>query len=120
MSQLNEFIRKFNEAFTTADVDFILESVTDDIRWEMMGEPVINGKAEVKKELEMIKDANKPELTITKTITHGRTAAIEGTMKMKDKNGVEKTYAFCDTYVLNKFKDGKIKELNSYLIELKQ
>lgn len=120
MSQLNVFIREFNEAFVTGNTDFILANVTEDVKWTMIGDNTINGKDDVRKELEMMDGGKSSELTITTIITHGRTASVEGTMKLVDQSGEYKTYAFCDTYVLNKFKNGKIKELNSYVIEVKE
>lgn len=120
MPQLNELARKFNESFARGDKEFILASVTEDVTWWMVGDQTIHGKEGVSNVLDMFENEGKPELTIGKIITHGRTAAVEGTMKAADKSGVMKTYAFCDTYVLNKFKNGKIKEINSFVIEVQE
>ncbi|KYG39375.1 hypothetical protein [Bacillus gaemokensis] len=55
------------------------------------------------------------ELIITNTITHGITAVIDGTVKVDE----EKTLSFYHIFRFNKFKDGKIKEITSYIIENK-
>lgn len=54
------------------------------------------------------------ELTIKNIITHGRSAAVDGTMKSPDG----KTYAFCDVYQFRGLKNPKIKEMTSYVVEV--
>lgn len=55
------------------------------------------------------------DLTIHTIITDGKSAAVNGEMKAPDG----KTYVFCDVYELSGFKNPKIKEITSYVIELK-
>lgn len=58
-------------------------------------------------------------MKINHTITHGNTASVDGTMKMKDLPGEEKTYAFCNVYEFNGFKNPETKAMNSYVLEVK-
>ncbi|MEC5425095.1 hypothetical protein QGM71_16540 [Virgibacillus sp. C22-A2] len=44
MSKNQEFFKKINNAFTTGDVDFIIENVTEDLQWNMVGNSHIQGK----------------------------------------------------------------------------
>ncbi|MEX2513988.1 MAG: hypothetical protein WD398_13870 [Cyclobacteriaceae bacterium] len=39
-----EFLKKLNEAFARSDVDEILEAVTDNIQWTIVGDKIIHGK----------------------------------------------------------------------------
>ncbi|WP_042221178.1 nuclear transport factor 2 family protein [Oceanobacillus manasiensis] len=116
MTKNQEFFRKINHAFMTGDVDTIYENMTEDITWNMVGNTVIEGKEAVIKEMEPMRGFE-TEHQIKEVITHGNMAVIEGTMTM-DENGGNKKYAFCDIYKLNKHKDGKIKEITAYLIEI--
>ncbi|WP_157911704.1 nuclear transport factor 2 family protein [Alteribacter populi] len=118
MSKNKEFFGKINEAFANGDIDFIVDNVTEDIQWIMVGMSAIHGKGEFIKAMEMMEPEKVIEYTTTNMIVHGNTAAIEGKMKMMDKSGVAKSYGFCDIYRLDKFTNGKVQEMTSYAIEL--
>lgn len=63
---------------------------------------------------------NSCEFKIHHTITHGKTAAVDGIMKVTDPSGNVKIYAFCDIYLMSGFKNAKIKEMTSYVLETKE
>ncbi|WP_273833805.1 nuclear transport factor 2 family protein [Guptibacillus sedimenti] len=107
------FLRAFNEAFISGDRDAVLASVTDDVQWHLIGMEKIEGKTDFEKALNrMPPQQDEAKLMIDTIITHGVTAAVEGKIQMG-----EKTYAFCDTYRFNQFKDGVIKQIHSFIIE---
>ncbi|WP_027963629.1 nuclear transport factor 2 family protein [Halalkalibacillus halophilus] len=113
-----EFFKEFNKAFMTGNIEFILESVTDDVTWTMVGQDTIEGKEDLKEALSNMGDSSHFELEIHHTITHGLEASVDGTIKVKHAGSDEvKTYGFCDVYKLNKHKEGKIKELTSYVVK---
>ena len=118
MSKNKEFFQKINEAFAEGNVDFIVENMTEDVHWNIVGESNIRGKGAVIKMLEPMRGVVAEEYVTKKIIPHGNTAAIEGTMKMPNESGEKKTFAFCDIYTLDKFKNGKITKLTAYIIEL--
>lgn len=120
MSKNKAFFLKVNEAFATGNVDFIFENITEDVQWHIVGESMIEGKNAVKKMLEPMRDVVAEEYVTENIITHGNVASIQGTMIMPNKAGQKRTFAFCDVYKLNKFKNGKIKELTAYIIELNE
>ncbi|MUK88606.1 nuclear transport factor 2 family protein [Ornithinibacillus sp. L9] len=117
MSKNLEFFQKVNESFMKGDVDFLIENIAPNIEWYMVGEQTIVGKENVREMLEPMRGVVAEGYETKKIITHGDTAAIEGTMKMPDENGEIKSYAFCDIYKLDKFKGGKIKEMTAFVIE---
>lgn len=55
------------------------------------------------------------ELSISNIITHGDRAAVDGTMT--SQNG--KSYGFCDVYKLSGYKNPKVREMVSYVLDLK-
>jgi hypothetical protein len=115
MSERGKFLRELNEAFARNDAGFIAGQVTDDIRWTIPGDRTIEGKESFLKALKEMAASEPMQLSISKIITHGRDAAVNGSMKMPDG----KIFAFCDVYVFNGFKDAKIREMYSYVVELK-
>ncbi len=112
------YIHAINDAFMRHDVAFFEANVADDVRWTMVGaaEPIV-GKAAFLAEIETMDEGPEPALAITNVITHGRSAAVEGTMTI-DEAGVTKRYAFCDIYRLSGAGTGKIKEITAYMIDL--
>lgn len=115
MTSVRAFIDKINEAWAEGDTDYLLANVTDDVRWTMAGNPTTEGKDALAKML--AGDGPTPQITVTDVITHGASAVVEGMMTMPDKSGEVKHYAFCDIYRLSSAKNGKIKELTSYMLE---
>ncbi|MCP3026500.1 nuclear transport factor 2 family protein [Halobacillus sp. A5] len=56
MTQKAELLKAFNEAFIKGDIDFVFESVTDNIAWEMVGADVIEGKENFAEALKQMKN----------------------------------------------------------------
>jgi hypothetical protein len=44
MKEIEDFLTKLNYAFANSNSSYILEHVTDDIRWNIIGDQVIEGK----------------------------------------------------------------------------
>ncbi|GEL76447.1 nuclear transport factor 2 family protein [Tenuibacillus multivorans] len=118
-TEKQKFFERFNQAFMTGDRDFILDSVTDDVQWEMVGDDIIEGKETLREALSGMESNDSFKLTIHHTITHGITASVNGVITFTTDEGEDKKYGYCDVYKLNSFKSGKIKELTSYVIEMK-
>lgn len=109
-----QFLEDLNKAFARSDTDYILRHVTDDIKWEVKGDFSIKGKEAFKQELKKMESPEPFELTIHNIITHGRSAAVDGTMTIPDG----KVYAFCDLYKFSGLKYPKISEMVSYVVEV--
>lgn len=109
-----EFLKEFNIAFAKGNVEFIVESVTDDIVWNIIGDKKIEGKETFAKELEKMKSKNATELIIDQILSHGKEGASNGIIKMQ--NGKE--YAFSDFYKFKGAKGGQIKSITSYVIKI--
>lgn len=109
-----QFVEDFNKAFARNDVKYIVEHVTDAITWTAMGDFTVEGKEDFQKTVEGMAGDEPFELDIDKIITHGKEAAVNGVMRSKDG----KAYAFCDLYTLSGFKNPKIKQMISYVVEV--
>ena len=111
-SPKNILLQNLTIAFAKGDNRFLLENLTDDIRWNIVGERVIEGKDAF---ADALKNDRVAELSIHHIATHGKSGAVDGMRKMK--NG--RTVAFCDVYEFKDAKGTRVKEITSYVIETK-
>lgn len=116
MNEQEKFLKKLNEAFAQGNINYIIDNVTDDIQWNIIGEDPIRGKEAFTKAMQEMEVEAPMNMSVTNTITQGNMAAVEGTMR--PPNG--KAYAFCDVYKFSGFKKPKVKEMTSYVLELKK
>src|SRR5699024_2592306 len=94
-----QILKDFNIAYAKCDSESILEQVTDDVIWHMVGAKQSEGKEQCAEELERIGYEQATELHIEHIITHGNTASVNGVLTFhRDQH-----YAFCDVYVFNSF-----------------
>lgn len=114
-SPKNILLQDLTIAFAKGDSAFILPKVTDNFRWNIIGNRLILGKEDLAEALEKIKKAGTVHLIVHHVATHGKAGAVNGTTKLK--NG--KTYAFCDVYEFSNAKAVAVKEITSYVIEIK-
>lgn len=116
MTAIQEFLKKFNQAFIENDINYIVDSTTNDILWVMVGDNTIRGKEELTVAMNKMKNSSGLEITLNAMIINGDQAAVDGTMSFEDKDGNRKTYGFCDLYKFNNEEEIKIKELRSYIV----
>jgi len=113
-SPKNIFVQELTIALAKGDLKFALNSVTDDIRWNIVGDKAIQGKDRFAEALEAKKNDKAVELNIHHIATHGKTGAVDGRIKFKNK----KSNAFCHVYEFSNAKGIAIKEITSYEIEI--
>ncbi|MDO6518991.1 nuclear transport factor 2 family protein [Zobellia uliginosa] len=109
-----EFLKQFNIAFAKGDIAFLIENVTDDIVWNIIGDKTIEGIEVFAEELEKIQSVKASELILDQILSHGKEGAANGWMTME--NGMR--YAFSDFYLFQSAKGEKLKEITSYCIKL--
>jgi hypothetical protein len=113
-SPKNIFLQNLAIAFAKGDMQFILSSVTDDVRWQIVGERLFQGKAEFAKALANMENASVEEINIQHVVTHGKARAVNGIKTQKDG----KIIAFCEVVEFNGAKATHVKEITSYGIEI--
>lgn len=111
-----ELIRDFNIAFARMDVEFLSNSVTDDVIWEMVGGRTITGKAAFLETLKEMAGSAATEITMNQIVTHGSEGAGSGSMTFSDGTTVH----FADMYRFSNSNGLEIKTLTSYGIEVKK
>lgn len=115
-SPKNIFLQDLTIAFAKGDSKLLLDKVTDDIRWDRIGEKLIEGKDDFAKALEKLKKDEATQLTVHHVATHGKVGAVNGTKKLKSG----KTYAFCDVYEFSNTKAVAVEEITSYVIHVNE
>ena len=118
MTNRETFLNKFNRAFVENDLNYIFDSVTEDVYWEMIGDQVITGKKDLIEVMNKVKEPRDMTLALHSMIIDKDKAAVHGSMKMKDSQGLEKFYAFCDLYTFSSSGENKIRELRAFIIEI--
>ena len=111
-----EIIRKVNDGFNSGDTEAILKYVADDVTWECPGFFSHKGIDAFRKEIHNDAFTGLPVITITNELEDGDLVAVEGNVKSKKKGGSDFSCRFFDFYRL---KSGKIKEMRSYLVDIK-
>ena len=110
-----QFIKDFNLAFATCDVDYISSCFANDATWEMVGGGSWTGKQAINQSLATMGTDVATEMIIDSVITSENRCATNGTLKYEGGRGV----AYCDVYTfINQGADMKIKTLTAYAIEL--
>jgi uncharacterized protein len=116
MAPNREIIEKVNDCFIKGDTETFLTLCHDDISWTMFGYGTWKGKEELRKAMDMPGFVLPPAIKIKNVIVDGDFATVEGTIKMTKKDSGEVSNAvYCDIY---QFKNGKIVEFRSYVVDL--
>ena len=113
-SPKNIFVQEITIALAKGDVKSVLNSVTDDIRWSIVGDRALQGTEQFVEALQEKKNENVVELKIDHIATHGKAGAVDGTLKFKNKS-----HAFCHVYEFSNAKGIAVREITSYIIEIK-
>jgi ketosteroid isomerase-like protein len=115
-----ELVRKINESFLSGNIEMVLDYIDENIKWNIVGMPCIQGKTDFIKTMEMMDFENFPNIKIKHIIAEGDFVVIESS----DANSTgtncfqpDKPYtpSYCDIYFI---KNGKIQELTTYIVDI--
>ena len=114
MSSTNkEIVEMVNASFAEGGVEGFLSHCADDVVWTMVGNKSTKGKNAIREWMASM-DMEPPEFTVDNIIAEGDFVTAYGDMALKEKDGKTVPYAYCDIY---RFREGKIVELNSFVIK---
>jgi len=114
MSDSNKAIlEKANAAITQGDNEGFLVFCTDDTEWTFVGERTLRGKEAVRQWM-VTAYAEPPKFMVSNLIAEGDFVTALGTITMKDEDGREAVYSYCDVW---RFHDGKMAELKAFVIK---
>lgn len=111
------FFQQFNEALMQGDITYILDSVTPDVSWEMIGNDTIYGRDTLAEVLAGMDQTMEYKLTIEHIIINETKAVVNGIIEVTTRFNELKTYGFCDIYRLAVNETDKINKITSYVIQ---
>jgi len=114
MSEKNKAIlEKGNAANAKGDYEGFLSFCTEDTQWTFVGERTLKGKEAVRRYMATTYK-EPPKFTVTNLIAEGDFVTALGEITLKDEDGKETDYSYCDVW---RFHGGKIVELKAFVIE---
>lgn len=118
MKDSEKFIREINHAFAEKNAAFIIDRVTQDVTWRVVGEITVEGKAEFASALQRMEQMPPMKITVNEIISNGDSAVVHGEVRGKNTAGQKKKYDFCDIYKLTGSDRPMIREMISYVIDI--
>ena len=109
-------VEQANNAFSRNDMEAFLALCTDNIVWTMAGESTVTGKKAIREWMKSMGPGT-PAIKVDQVVAEGDVACATGSFTMKDKDGHEAPFEFCDVY---RFQGDRVAELKAYVIKRKQ
>lgn len=116
MSANKNIVEKYIDGFNKSDHSQILSCLTEDVEWILSGVFHHIGKNAFDKEIENPAFEGKPVIVVTRVVEENNIVITEGTVRAKKKDAEYINLVFCDVFEM---KDGLIKCLTSYLMQVK-
>lgn len=115
-STLNKKLELYTRWFASYALTDLENVFDNNIVWTLIGDKPVLGKESLLKTLNMMKDNRVVQLTINRIVNHGKEAAVDGVMRMEDGS----SYGFADFYKFSDIQGKEIKEITSYVVQLKK
>jgi len=114
MSENNKAIlEKANAAIIKGDNEGFLSFCADDTEWTFVGDKTLRGKEAVRQWMATTY-MEPPKFMVANLIAEGDFVTALGNITMKDEDGKDAHYSYCDVW---RFNDGKIFELTAFVIK---
>jgi len=107
-------VKKIIEVFDNNDYNTCSNYLDEDIKWNIVGMPVISGKGEFIKAVNSLELENFTSSKIKNIISEGEFVVVESTGRVITGTGNPDTPAYCDIY---RIKDSKICERTTYIVD---
>lgn len=109
-----EILEKANTAVAAGDYESFLFFCTEDTKWIFVGEQTLFGKDAVRKYIKQTY-LEPPRFNVEKMIEGEDHVTAIGEITLKDKDGNESYYHYCDVW---RFENSKMAELNAFVIPI--
>lgn len=114
MSEKNKAILlEGNAAIARGDNEGFLAFCADDTEWTFVGDQTLRGKEAVRQYMAKAY-IEPPKFTVENLIAEGDFLTAVGEIILKDEDGKETDYSYCDVW---RFRGGKIVELRGFVIK---
>lgn len=102
-----------NRAVSEGDNEKFLSYCTDDVKWEFVGDVILEGKDAVRQYMQETY-IDPPQFKVENLIEESEHITAIGQISLKDKDGNLIDYAYCDVWKLS---NGKLSELKAFVIK---
>ena len=109
-----KIVKGIIEMFTGNNHGSYLDYLAEDIKWNIVGMPLICGKNEFIETVNSLELENFKSTKIKNIISEGEFVVVESVGNVNVKTNNSNTPAYCDIY---RIKEGKICELTTYIID---
>ncbi|AZA83145.1 ketosteroid isomerase [Chryseobacterium lactis] len=108
-----QILESANSAITKGDYEGFLSFCADHVKWNFIGDQILNGKEEVRQY--MAKNyLEPPTFKVEKLVAEDDIVIAVGKISMKNSDGKTVDYSYCDVW---RFQDNKMVELEAFVIE---
>lgn len=107
-------LEKANAAIVQGDNEGFLSFCTEDTEWTFVGDKTLRGKEAVRQWM-AIEYKEPPKFKVANLIEGGDFITALGEITIKNEDGKEANYKYCDVW---RFRDGKMAELNAFVIKV--
>ena len=118
MSERNkETVGKVNKALSAGNFELLFDLCADDLLFTIIGDRTVKGKENARQFMRSmaVESPEPPKINpIDPILADGDFVVSRGNMQMKEKDGKEGYYSYCDIY---RFRGDKIAELSSYVVK---
>lgn len=118
MEEKEKFLKEVNKAYAEGNAQFLMDHITDDICWEIVGEKYIQGKTEFQEVLDQMKEMPPMDIDVDNIIVSEHYGIAEGVVKSRNRLGQKKHFGFCDIYKFIEGPEIKISNIKSYVIDI--
>jgi len=116
VSENKRTVEKYMDGFSKSDHEQVLSCLADDVEWEIPGAFHLTGKAAFDKEIENPAFTGRPSISTSRMTEQNDVVVAEGSVRTQKVDGGFLNLRFCDVFVM---RNGKIRQLISYLMEVK-
>ena len=109
-------IETYMDGFRKTDRQQILSCLTDDVEWVIPGAFHVRGKDDFAKHIVDQGFAGRPSITVSRMTEEENVVVAEGSVRAPKQDGTSLDLIFCDVFDM---RNGKIRRLVSYLLEMK-
>jgi len=109
-----KIVKQIIELFTGNNHDLYSEYLTENIKWNIVGMPLISGKIEFIKAVKSLELENFSLSRIKNIISESEFVVVESVGYLKVRTNSSDMPAYCDIY---RIKNGKICEMTTYIID---
>lgn len=110
-----QILEAANAAMASGNPEGFLAYCTDDIRWEMVGDTLLTGKAEVLAWAERTYALAPPQFSADLWIVEDDWLAVHGEITVQDAERGPVHSRYCDLW---RIRDGKLAELRAFAIDV--